>query len=440
MFGLRGSKAPADASMSTKSRQALRQEAYAHISRALDLEGAGPGNRTTALREYELGRECLRAALEGSTAKDSDRGAEACAAEAQMRKTLAQVEERIRDLKTNQGTSCPRSPRRELNSGSATQHLVQPARPKIDAKSTLQELKKSNVDSTMAIRILNEVVVDKPGVAWGDIAGLTAAKQALRELVILPFLRPDLFTGLRAPSQGLLLYGPPGTGKTMLARALATASKAIFFSISASSLTSKFVGESEKMVRALFACARHVQPSIIFIDEVDSILASRGEGENEATRRLKTEFLVQFDGMFSSTEDRVLVIGATNRPQDLDEAARRRFVKRIYIPLPDAETREQLLRNLLRDQTASLKDRDIKKLVTLTDGYSGSDLTALAKEAALGPIRAAGDRVLNLSASQLRPISFEDFASALKVIRRSVAEQNVRDLEAFSAEFGSSGT
>ena len=202
--------------------------------------------------------------------------------------------------------------------------------------------------SEYAARIESEIVDSGPPVMFDDIAGLEDAKRSLHEMVIMPQLRPDLFTGLRAPPRGVLLFGPPGTGKTMLAKAVACQSNATFFSISAASLTGRWVGESEGMVRAMFEVARSRQPAFIFIDEVDSLLSERGGGnEGEASRKLKTEFLVQFDGVSSGDATQLTVMGATNRPQEIDEAARRRFVKRIYIPLPDSNGRLQLLDSLL---------------------------------------------------------------------------------------------
>lgn len=238
------------------------------------------------------------------------------------------------------------------------------------------------VDDEAAKQILNEIVVHGDVVHWSDIAGLEPAKKALREAVVYPFLRPDLFMGLREPATGMLLFGPPGTGKTMLARAVATESKSTFFSISASSLTSKYLGESEKLVRALFALAKTLAPSIIFVDEIDSILSQRsGSGEHEATRRIKTEFLIQWsdlqraaagredkDAARNGDASRVLVLAATNLPWAIDEAARRRFVRRQYIPLPEAETRTVQLQTLLGQQKHNLGDGDIRKLVALTDG------------------------------------------------------------------------
>jgi SpoVK/Ycf46/Vps4 family AAA+-type ATPase len=180
-----------------------------------------------------------------------------------------------------------------------------------------------NIDPKYIEQIQNEVLETVPDVQWDDIAGLTFAKKCVTEMVILPIQRPDIFKGLRGPPKGLLLFGPPGTGKTLICKAIASQSNSKFFSISASTMTSKWMGEGEKLVRALFAVARVEQPSVIFIDEIDSLLTARSEGEYEGTRRIKTEFLVQWDGAGTSDTDRVLVVGATNRPGDLDEAARR---------------------------------------------------------------------------------------------------------------------
>ncbi|XP_019771987.1 spastin isoform X3 [Dendroctonus ponderosae] len=294
------------------------------------------------------------------------------------------------------------------------------------------------VDPKLAQCILDEIVEGGPQVQWEDIVGQETAKQALQEMVILPSLRPELFTGLRTPARGLLLFGPPGNGKTLLARAVATECQATFFSISAASLTSKYVGDGEKMVRALFAIARELQPSIIFIDEVDSLLSERSNNEHESSRRLKTEFLVEFDGLPSNPEtERVLVMAATNRPQELDEAALRRFTKRVYVTLPDLETRIKLLKKLLSKQGCSLTQQELKRLATLTEGYSASDLTALAKDAALGPIRELQpEQVKQLDPNAVRSITMADFLDSLKRIRRSVSPHSLVAYEKWSLQYG----
>lgn len=274
------------------------------------------------------------------------------------------------------------SPRRTNNiSGRATPprsrtpHSQQPTTPSPNSISV------KGVEPKLVQTIMDEIIEGGQKVEFSDVAGNETAKQALKEMVILPAVRPELFTGLRTPSRGLLLFGPPGNGKTLLARAVATECAATFFSISAASLTSKYVGEGEKMVRALFAVARELQPAIIFMDEIDSLLAERSQSEHEASRRLKTEFLIQFDGLptGNSENERIVVMAATNRPQELDEAALRRFPKRVYVTLPDFETRIALLSSLLQKQNSPLSGDDLRVLAKLTEGYSGSDLTALAR-------------------------------------------------------------
>lgn len=288
------------------------------------------------------------------------------------------------------------------------------------------------------VEMINTAIVDRsPSVKWDDIAGLQKAKQALLEMVILPTKRRDLFTGLRKPARGLLLFGPPGNGKTMLAKAVASESEATFFNVSAASLTSKWVGESEKLVRTLFMVAKSRQPSVIFMDEIDSVMSTRHANENEASRRLKSEFLVQFDGVTSNSTDLVIVIGATNKPQELDDAVLRRLVKRIYIPLPDGNGRRLLLKHKLKGQSFSLPSRDLERLVTQTEGYSGSDLQALCEEAAMMPIRELGGNILTVKADQIRSLKYEDFQEAMKVIRPSLNKSRWQELEQWNQSFGS---
>ncbi|XP_052866122.1 spastin [Anopheles cruzii] len=310
--------------------------------------------------------------------------------------------------------------------------------PQAAAQTPQPTITVKGVEPKLVQIIMDEIVEGGAKVNWQDIAGQEVAKQALQEMVILPSVRPELFTGLRTPAKGLLLFGPPGNGKTLLARAVATECSATFFSISAATLTSKYVGEGEKLVRALFAVARELQPSIIFIDEVDSVLSERSSNEHEATRRLKTEFLVQFDGLPASSEtDRIVVMAATNRPQELDEAALRRFPKRVYVTLPDRDTRELLLRRLLQKQGSPLSNADLKRLALLTEGYSGSDLTALARDAALEPIRELNvEEVKNMDPTKLRSIRESDFHNSLKRIRRSVAPHSLAAYEKWLQDFG----
>jgi len=248
---------------------------------------------------------------------------------------------------------------------------------------------------------------------------------------------PLIYSSPVSPFPQQKIHSPPGTGKTLLAKAVASETGFAFFSISASSLVSKYVGEGEKMVRALFAVARKQQPSVIFIDEIESMLGQRKEQEHEASRRLKTEFLVQLDGAGSSSEDEILVMGATNLPWALDEAVLRRLAKKVFIPLPDQLTREALIKNLLKSQRHALKPPQLTQLVELTAGYSCSDLAQVAKDAAMGPIRDLGSSALRtVKEEQLRPISLADFTHALQAIRPSVSQATVATFEKYMKENG----
>ncbi|KAJ1901561.1 putative 26S proteasome subunit yta6 [Kickxella alabastrina] len=294
-----------------------------------------------------------------------------------------------------------------------------------------------NVDPKMIEMIENEILTTPQAITWDDIAGLGHAKRAVHMAVIYPLLKPELFQGIRAPPKGLLLFGPPGTGKTLIARCIASQAGATFFNISASSLTSKWIGEGEKMVRALFAVARVRQPTVIFIDEIDSLLTQRTDGEQEATRRIKTEFLVQLDGCGTSSEDRIILLGATNRPQELDEAARRRFPKRLLVPLPDRAGRRTIVANLMRKQVNSLTDAHMDEICDQTNGYSGADMDTLCREAAYGPIRSIVD-ITTVSVDDVRPIAMEDFAYALTQVRPSVSPKDLEIHIEFNKLYGMS--
>ncbi|KAH9622512.1 hypothetical protein KSS87_005656, partial [Heliosperma pusillum] len=282
-----------------------------------------------------------------------------------------------------------------------------------------------NLEPRLIEHVSNEIMDRDPNVRWDDIAGLEHAKKCVTEMVVWPLLRPDIFKGCRAPGKGLLLFGPPGTGKTMIGKAIAGEAKATFFYISASSLTSKWIGEGEKLVRALFGVASCRQPAVIFVDEIDSLLSQRkSEGEHEASRRLKTQFLIEMEG-FDCGSEQILLIGATNRPQELDEAARRRLTKRLYIPLPSADARDWIVRNLLKkDGLFRLSTEDMTTICNITQGYSGSDMKNLVKDASMGPLRDAlrqGIEITRLNKEDMRPVTVQDFRDALQEVRPSVS-------------------
>eukprot|EP01127_Copromyxa_protea_P001988 TRINITY_DN11890_c0_g1_i1.p1 TRINITY_DN11890_c0_g1~~TRINITY_DN11890_c0_g1_i1.p1 ORF type:complete len:527 (+),score=119.83 TRINITY_DN11890_c0_g1_i1:33-1583(+) len=298
--------------------------------------------------------------------------------------------------------------------------------------------------------IERDLLTKTPNVSWEDIAGLKDAKELLEEAVVLPVIRPDFFRGIRRPWKGILMFGPPGTGKTMLAKAVATECKTTFFNISATTLASKWRGESEKLVRLLWEMARFYAPSTIFIDEIDSLCSKRGEGaEHEASRRVKSEILVQMDGVSSSAEEveggpekHVIVLGATNFPWQLDDALRRRLEKRVYIPLPDEEGRRQLLDINLREMKIST-DVDLDDLVAGFDGYSGADITNVCRDASFMAMRKL---ISGLNKQQIRDLNLEemdkplttaDFREALSKVQPSVGKEDLKQYEQWMTEFGS---
>ena len=315
-------------------------------------------------------------------------------------------------------------------------------------------------DSDLIEMLEREVVDTNPNVSFDDIAELSQAKKALQEAVLLPLIIPDYFKGIRRPWRGVLLYGPPGTGKTMLAKALATQGKTTFFNVHSSSFASKWRGESEKLVRILFEMARFYAPTTIFIDEVDSLCSKRGEGnEGDGSRRVKAELLVQMEGVNSTTsaganekseEDKrklVTVMAATNRPWDLDDALRRRFERRVYIPLPNEKGRLQLF-NLNLKKIEVDKNINYDKLVKLTDGYSGADICNVCREASFMPMRREllinkGRRVEDLVNDQdfrtkiRAPIVMNDFEKAISNISKSVSQKDLEVYDKWTKEFSS---
>jgi len=320
-------------------------------------------------------------------------------------------------------------------------------------------------DTDLIEMVEREVVDMNPNVSFDDIAELETAKRALTEAVVLPLLMPDFFVGLRRPWKGVLLYGPPGTGKTLLAKALATQGKTTFFNVSPTTFASKWKGESEKLVRILFEMARFYAPSTIFIDEVDSVGTKRTDGENEASKKVLAEMLVQMDGIselnsgknenndINGTEEIkpkfVMVLGATNMPWDLDDALRRRFEKRIYIPLPNKIGREQMFRINFKGIKLS-NDVDIDTLVQKTEGYSGHDISSVCREASLMNMRKKlmnengtmdilemANNKENFLNDLEAPVSQNDILIAIKNISKSVSSNDVKKFEEWTKMFAS---
>jgi AAA+ superfamily predicted ATPase len=345
------------------------------------------------------------------------------------------------------------------------------------------EVHRGAVDSDLIERLEREMLDLAPNVKWSDIAGLDDAKGVLQEAVVLPMMLRNFFSGVRKPWRGVLLYGPPGTGKTLLAKAVATECRTTFFNVSASSLASKWRGDGEKLVRILFDMAKYYAPTVVFFDEVDSIASKRSDGEQDASRRMKTEMLVCMDGISNDTSSGVsegseggdgstgegedgegelsaagskivMVLGATNQPWELDDAFKRRFEKRIYIPLPGPEERKVLLRLCL--QKIKLADGiDTDALAALLNNYSGADIAVVCKHAAYAPMRhkqaevlrkfpradQMRERVLAIQAAEAEimnaGITQSDFEEAINANKPSASGGNLKHFEEYARDHGS---
>lgn len=327
---------------------------------------------------------------------------------------------------------------------------------KCEEKEEIARFEIHGPDAELVDMLERDILQKQPNVKWTDIADLTEAKRLLEEAVVLPMLIPDFFRGIRRPWKGVLMVGPPGTGKTLLAKAVATECKTTFFNVSSSTLSSKYRGESEKLVRILFEMARFYAPSTIFIDEIDALCSKRGSSsEHEASRRVKSELLVQMDGITNSIESGgqgegapdpnkvVMVLAATNFPWDIDEALRRRLEKRIYIPLPTEKGRLELLKLNLRDLEVS-KDCNLERIAQHLDGYSGADITNVCRDASMMAMRR---RIAGLSCEEIRalskdelelPVSAKDFTEAIQKVNKSVSAEDLIKYEKWMNEFGSS--
>eukprot|EP00929_Paragymnodinium_shiwhaense_P094037 TRINITY_DN54407_c0_g1_i1.p1 TRINITY_DN54407_c0_g1~~TRINITY_DN54407_c0_g1_i1.p1 ORF type:complete len:678 (+),score=112.89 TRINITY_DN54407_c0_g1_i1:75-2036(+) len=364
-----------------------------------------------------------------------------------------------RDLAPAAGASTPST--RPLNVSDISRAVLQPQHEGSKSKSGTSRtwsddwLRIADAEQLERIVPALEATIANPkargeGTGRDDIAGLEFVKTQIEEVLILPRLHPQLFASvLTKPTRGLLLFGPPGTGKTLLAKWIASECGATFFNIDASSVLSKWIGEAEKTVKALFQLATERQPSVIFVDEIDSLLSKRRDADNEGSRRVKNEFLTSLEGAGTGAHDKVLLVGATNMPWDIDSAVLRRLPKRLYVPLPGPAARLALLRRQLACHndasglSGALTAQDLRQIAEQTVDFSGSDLKTLLQEAAMGPVRDAALGLRKRSADVQpealggpRDISLQDFAAALKRVRPSFDKDQETRHRAFNDEHG----
>ncbi len=277
--------------------------------------------------------------------------------------------------------------------------------------------------------ISDTILSERPNVKMSEVAGLRDAKQAITDAIIAPMKHPELFKGkARQPWRGILFYGPAGCGKTLIAKAVATEVNATFFNVSAANIVSKWLGESERLVKTLFELARMSQPAVVFIDELDSIGGARSGDDVGGERRMKTQLLTEMQGLASDADDRITVIGATNLPWEIDFALRSRFEKRIHVPLPDKPARTRIYEIHLEDVELA-PEVDFGELADLSEGYSGREISVICREAAMEPIRdlqISGRMDSEEEIVELRPVSRDDFLRAVENIRPATSPEQLK--------------
>ncbi len=298
---------------------------------------------------------------------------------------------------------------------------------------------KGPADKHVADAVIDNLIVSvKPDITWEQIGGLPDVKRTIKEAIILPFIKekPPFIKSTRT----ILLYGPPGTGKTLLAKAASNTLSATFFEARISSLLSKYFGESSKLIYALFHKARKEEPSVVFMDELDSVATARGGGMNEATRRVLGEFLTQIEGFNTKKDEKVLIIGATNKPWDLDEAIISRFQRKIYVPLPDEMARKAIFKIHLESAKSSV---DLGELARRSEGFSGRDISSVCQEAINHMVREMNTSLTDLTSKQVsnyrlrsRPLSESDFQAAFSKIKPATKMPELKKYGDWQKDFG----
>uniref|UniRef100_A0A8C9GAI6 AAA+ ATPase domain-containing protein n=1 Tax=Piliocolobus tephrosceles TaxID=591936 RepID=A0A8C9GAI6_9PRIM len=304
--------------------------------------------------------------------------------------------------------------------------------PKEYAHLTDEGLEKNVVRFALSMKMNSSEQVKE-----SDIIGLYDIKKIIKDKIVNAILRPDLFTGLNRAAKGILLFGPPGTGKTMIAKWVASSCHCSFYNVNTSSLFSKYIGETEKIVTSLFKCAEVDSPSILFFDEIDSLLGMRKKDEDDTTIRIKNQLLQMIDGINTKKEIIIVIIGATNRPDMIDDAALRRFNKRVFIPLPDMQARKEQIRHTLSKHTHSgfqLTEKELNEISLKLENWNGSDIYHLCSKCYEYVYDDAVEQyngIQNIpNTSIFRAIKYEDFIRAMTQVNTSY--KNVFDYEAWS--------